>query len=350
MGVHEPVQKSVSLARPADLEPTPFEPPDAFGGAVAGVLSIASQLGDGAHTVFAEAFPKVNFIRVRQGTLAGSLFGAQVLIAAPFRSPGGALPTAPPPGWPNRVKWVQLIPCGLDLYPRWLFDGPVVTTAGPAPALALAEFALAAIYADAKSLPDAWVDRIESWSPAPVRMVAGSTLGIVGYGAVGRTLALQAQALGLNVLVHRRSKTPITDRGVQRVRDLETVLSRSDHLVIAAPATPETERILDDEALAHAKPGLHLINIAFGDVVDDPALLRAIEDGRVRRATLDVASAEPMLFNHPFYRHPRVRLSARTAINTPVIWRNLADQFAQNLIRYRAGMPLANVVKPRRGY
>lgn len=354
MGLHQPIGRPAANAEPPSLE-------EAVGGRAnpeaslpgrlgASPLVVASQLSDAAHALFAQAFPDIEFVRTRPRSLAGSLAGAQVLIAAPFRTAGGAFPDAPPPGWPGRVKWVQLLPGALELYPSWLFKGPTVTTAGAAPALALAEFALAAIFAEAKRLPEAWVDRIEAWSPAPVGMVAGSTLGIIGYGAVGRTLALQARGLGLNVLVHRRSRAPITDQGVQRARDAKALFARADHVVLAAPSTGDTERLVDDEVLAQAKPGLHLINLAFGGMVDDAALLRALEDGRVGRATLDVASAEPPLFNHPYYRHPKVRLSARAAINTPAVWRSFADQFAQNLIRYRCEMPLANVVKARRGY
>lgn len=313
-------------------------------------LVVASQLNEAFNVAFAEQLPDVDIVGVPLGPPAGLPREAQVLIAAPFRKAGGSLPLSPPPGWPFNVKWVQLVSVGIDFYPDWLFDGPAVTSARGSSAVALAEFALAAIFAEAKRLPEIWIDRFEQWAPTPLTLVAGKTLGLVGFGAIGEALAPRARALGLNVVAVRRSPRPIEEPGVEQLHDLGELFERSDVVVLAAPATPETIGLIGREVLARAKPGLHLINIARGALIDDAALLEALDDGRVARASLDVTHPEPLPFNHRFYNHPKVRLSPHTSVHTPDTRRNLAAQFAANLARFRDGAPLADLVDTTRGY
>lgn len=315
-----------------------------------GRLVVASQLNAAFNTAFAEALPDVDILGVPPGPPAALPHEAKVLIAAPFRKAGGALPPVPPPGWPFDVRWVQLVSVGIDFYPDWLFDGPIVTSARGSSAVALAEFALAAIFAEAKRLPQIWIDRFEQWAPTPISLVAGKTLGLVGFGSIGEALAPRARALGLNVLATRRSNTPILAEGVEQLIDLGELFSRSDIVVLAAPATPQTHHLVNRAVLARAKPGLHLINVARGALIDDDALLAALDDGRVGLASLDVTHPEPLPFNHAYYKHPRVRLSPHTSVHTPDTRQNLAAQFAQNLDRFRQGAPLADVVDPARGY
>jgi phosphoglycerate dehydrogenase-like enzyme len=315
-----------------------------------GRLVVASQLNAAFNTAFAERLPDVEILGVPQGPPAALPHAAKVLIAAPFRKAGGALPASPPPGWPFDVKWVQLVSVGIDFYPDWLFDGPVVTSARGSSAVALAEFALAAIFAQAKRLPEIWIDRFEQWAPVPINLVAGKTLGLVGFGAIGEALAPRAKALGLDMVAIRRSNTRITADGVEQLYDLGELFARSDYVVLAAPATPETTKIINREILARAKPGLHLINVARGALIDDNALLDALDSGQVALASLDVTHPEPLPFNHRYYRHPQVRLSPHTSVHTPDTRQNLAARFAENLDRFRLGAPLEDVVDAARGY
>lgn len=315
-----------------------------------GRLVVASQLNAAFNTAFAERVPEVDIVALPPGVPSQFPRDARVLIAAPFRKAGGALPASPPPGWPFDVKWVQLVSVGIDFYPDWLFDGPVVTSARGSSAVALAEFALAAVFGAAKRIPDIWIGRFEQWAPTPLAMVAGQTLGLVGFGSIGEALAPRARALGMKVVAVRRSATPITIEGVEQVADVGEVFERADHVVLAAPATPETRHLVNAELLARAKPGLHLINIARGSLIDDDALLAALDDGRVSLASLDVTHPEPLPFNHRYYSHPRVRLSPHTSVHTPDTRQNLAARFAENLIRFRHGAPLVDVVDAARGY
>jgi len=314
-----------------------------------GRLVIASQLNEAFNTTLAEHVGDAEILPLPPGAPAALPQGAEILIAAPFRKAGGALP-AQPPGWPFDLRWVQLVSVGIDFYPPWLFEGPVVTCARGSSDVALAEFALAAIFSAAKRLPDIWIDRAERWAPTPLAIVAGQTLGLVGFGSIARALTPRAQALGLNVIAVRRSDEPIATPGVERVADIGTLFARSDHVVLAAPATPATEHLVNRAVLARAKPGLHLVNIARGALIDDDALLEALDDGRVSQASLDVTHPEPLPAGHPYYSHPRVRLSPHTSVHTPQTRINLAAKFADNLSRFHQGAPLDDVVDLARGY
>jgi phosphoglycerate dehydrogenase-like enzyme len=313
-------------------------------------LLVASQLQPAFNASLLEHTPDLEIVSIPSGPPASLPRSAEIFVAAPFRKAGGLLPATPPPGWPFDLRWVQLVSVGIDFYPAWLFDGPVVTCARGSSAAALAEFALAAILGAAKRLPEIWIDGPERWAPLPLSLIEGTTLGLVGFGAIGEALAPRAQALGLKVIATRRSDTPIPTPGVRRAESLEALFAESDHVVLAAPATAETERLVNRRVLAHAKPGLHLVNVARGVLIDDAALLEALCDGRVSLASLDVTHPEPLPAGHPFYGHPRIRLSPHTSVHTPDTRRNLAARFAANLDRFRRGEPLADVIDPARGY
>jgi len=315
-----------------------------------GRLVIASQLNAAFNETLADHVGEADILPLPPGSPDALPREAEILLAAPFRKAGGELPAAPPPGWPFDLRWVQLVSVGIDFYPHWLFDGPVVTSARGSSAVALAEFALAAIFSAAKRQPEIWIDRAERWSPTPLAIVEGQTLGIVGFGSIGEALAPKARALGLDILAMRRSDHPISVPGVERVADIETLFERSDHVVLAAPATAETSGLVNRALLARAKPGLHLINIARGALIDDDALLEALDDGRLSQASLDVTHPEPLPAGHRYYSHPRVRLSPHTSVHTPQTRINLAAKFADNLSRFRQGAPLDDVVDLSRGY
>ncbi|WP_335339804.1 MULTISPECIES: NAD(P)-dependent oxidoreductase [unclassified Sphingobium] len=187
-----------------------------------------------------------------------------------------------------------------------------------------------------KNLPALWIDSAERWQRQWVPMVAGSALGIVGFGDIGRELTSRALAFGMTVSVLRKSTDPLPD-GVHRAADLEELLATCDHVVLAAPATEQTRHMINAETLAKAKPGLHLINVARGSLIDNKALLRALDAGKVGHATLDVTDPEPLPKEHRFYTHPRVRLSPHTAAASIDMMNKLAKQFVENVKRFSCG-------------
>jgi phosphoglycerate dehydrogenase-like enzyme len=312
-------------------------------------MRVASQLGPQFEAALQAVRPDLAIVNIEAGAPAELEPDIRALVTLPFRRSGQAEPPRPQL-WPFGLEWVQMISVGADLYPGWLFDGPVVTCSRGANSVALAEFALAAIFAHAKDLPGIWIQDASQWAMHLIGMVRGATLGIVGLGAIGEALAPRALALGMKVLATRRTDTPLGVAGVERAESLEDLFARSDHVVLAAPATAETQGMISAAVLKTAKPGLHLINIARGVLVDDAALLAALDRGQVSLASLDVTHPEPLPTGHPFYTHPKVRLSPHLAAITRDNLPSFLAKFLQNLDRFERGDPLIDVVDPSRGY
>ena len=308
-------------------------------------VSIASQLDEEFNAVIRERLktlhPDAEVIGVPVGVPSDLPPQANILLLRPINVRGYTAPDTPPPGWPYGAQWVHLVSSGIDFYPRWLFNGPPVTTSRGSAADNLAEFALAAIFAASKHLPDIWV-KDSQWNFTALRPLKGTTLGLLGYGAIGESLAQKALALGLNVVALRQSQAPF-GAGVQAAKDIHDLFARADHLVVAAPLTEATRHIINRDVLGSAKPGLHLINIARGGLLDQEALLEALDNGQLALASLDVTEPEPLPDGHPLYSHPRVRLSPHTSAISTNSKQEIADTFLANLARYIDGQALANL-------
>ena len=316
-------------------------------------LVIASQLDEDFNEVIrqrlAKTHPEVRVISVPIGVPSDLPAEVSVLLARPINVRGYLAPDTPPPGWPYGLHWIQVVSSGIDFYPKWLFNGPPVSTSRGSAAENIAEFALAAIFAATKRLPDIWVHDAQ-WNFTALTPLKGTTLGILGFGAIGRSLATKAQALGINVLALRQSQTPFEVEGVESARDIHELFSRSDHLVLAAPLIDSTRHIVDSAVLGSAKPGLHLVNIARGGLLDHGALLEALDSGHIGLASLDVTEPEPLPDGHPLYAHPRVRLSPHTSAISSNSRHEIADSFLTNLERFLNGLPLENQADVQRGY
>lgn len=309
---------------------------------------IASQLDAAFNQHLRAQLPDVEVLELARGLPANLPADVQVLLAAPHADFRDA--SAPPPGWPFGLRLVQLVTSGLDYFPRWLFDSLPVASARGTTAETMAEFALAAIFTAAKQLPDVWINDAAHWRQRPLASVSGSTLGLFGFGSIAQALAPKAQALGMHVLALRHSAQPFEVPGVRAVADIHELFGRADHVLLAAPVTPATQHIVSEAVLASARPGLHLINLARGALIDQHALLRALDAGQVGLASLDVSDPEPLPAGHPFYRHRRIHLSPHTSANSPQVYLNIARLLARNIERQRKGLPLENPVEISRGY
>jgi phosphoglycerate dehydrogenase-like enzyme len=266
-----------------------------------------------------------------------------------FYSGWSEAPRKIPPGWPFGLRWIQVASAGVDTFPSWFFSGPVVTCARGVSAVALSEFVLAAVLAHEKRFFDG-IRVIDSgeWRTRTLGCIEGKTLGLLGLGAVGKEVAQRAQAFGMRLVAINRSRRSCD--GIEIVGSVKELAARSDHLVIAAPLTLETRRLLDAKVFENVKPGLHLINVARGEIIDQEALLFALNSGRVAAATLDVTVPEPLPTGHPFYIHPRVRITPHSAWTSGNNADRLADKLRRNLEYFLAGKPLLDVVDVKRGY
>ncbi|WP_191488101.1 D-isomer specific 2-hydroxyacid dehydrogenase family protein [Pseudomonas sp. FEN] len=316
-------------------------------------LVIASQLDEDFNDVIrqrlAQTHPGARVIGVPTGVPSDLAAEVSILLARPINVRGYLAPDTPPPGWPYGLKWIQVVSSGIDFYPQWLFNGPPVSTSRGSAAENIAEFALAAIFAAAKRLPDIWVHDSQ-WNFSALTPLKGTTLGILGFGAIGRSLAAKAHALGINVLALRQSQTPFEVEGVEAARDIHDLFARADHLVLAAPLTETTRHVVNSAVLASAKPGLHLINIARGGLLDHGALLEALDSGTIGLASLDVTEPEPLPDGHLLYSHPRVHLSPHTSAISSNSRHEIADSFLTNLARFLSGLAPENLANVQRGY
>ncbi len=276
---------------------------------------------------------------------------ADVLLVRPspsWRTPGAR--AARPSAWPGRLQWVYSASVGIDFYPDWLLDAPLVTCGRGVAAEEIADYVIAAIYAHAKPLDTVTMRARDDFVQKPLGRVSGTTIGIIGFGAIGAAVARRGIALGAQVVAVRRSGAQAGVAGVQLLPDVESVVEQADHLLLAVPATPATRHLVNDTLLARARPGAHLINVARGSVVDQDALVRGLDAGRLAFATLDVTEPEPLPEGHPLYNHPKVRLTPHISSNYMLIRHRLLDKVNDDIARFVRGEAPSDVVDPARGY
>ena len=290
-------------------------------------------------------FPDVEFVGVpRQGDLGDEASG-DVLLTIPR-------------GYPNLaelldrgVDWVHVTSTGIDGFPLELLGDRVMTCSRGASAIGISEWCLAMMLAFEKDLPGVWLrEPPERWFTAELGALYGKTLGLIGLGGIGTAVARRALAFDMKVLAVRRTAAPSPLEGVDIAASIAELLARSDHIVVAAPATAATRHLLDADALAAAKPGTHIINIARGDLIDQDALRAALDSGHIARASLDTVDPEPLPEGHWLYDHPQVRVSAHVSWCMPDSWDLLMAPFADNLHRRLNGLPLEGIVNPDEGY
>jgi phosphoglycerate dehydrogenase-like enzyme len=256
-----------------------------------------------------------------------------------------------------KLRWVHSISAGVDhlLFPKLVASDVTLTNGRGAFKRALAEFVIAAALHFAKDVPRLQrQQRAHAWELFDMEELHGRTMGIVGYGEIGRATAALAKAFGMRILALRRRPEKSAGDGLvdeivprERLRDL---LARSDYVVVAAALTPETRGLIGPDELAALKPTAVLINVGRGPVVVEEALVEALASRRIRGAALDVFAVEPLPAEHPFYRLDNLLLSPHTADHVAGWLENAVRVFVENFARYGRGEPLQNVVDKRAGY
>lgn len=253
-----------------------------------------------------------------------------------------------------RVRWVHFRSAGLDgsVYPE-LADRPiVVTNARGVFSRSLAEFALAAVFHFAKDLRRLTRNQDRRlWEAYTPVLVSGQTMGIVGYGDIGRATARLARAVGMRVVALRRSAAPdpLAD-AMLPPEGLHALMAESDAVVVSTPLTDETRGLVDAAALRAMRPAAVLVNVGRGPVVQEPALVAALQDRSIGGAALDVFETEPLPAESPLWSLDNVLLSPHSADHVSGWLESAMACFLQNLHRFLSGEPLANRVDPRRGY
>ena len=258
-----------------------------------------------------------------------------------------------------RLRWIHSIAAGVEhvLTPAVLSRRIVVTNARGVFSRPIAEYVLLMILAVSRRLPElAALQAERTWQPLTGREMRELTLGVVGFGSIGRAVAELAATFGCRVIATRRhadagaaASVPagVTVLAADLLPDL---LAAADFVVLAAPLTPETDGLIGEDALGQMKRTAWLVNVARGRLVDERALVRALETGRIGGAVLDTFRVEPLPAGSPLWDLPNVILTPQMSWSSDAVLDRSIELFCENLRRHAAGEPLVNVVDPAAGY
>lgn len=251
---------------------------------------------------------------------------------------------------PSSLKWVEVETAGVDVYPDGLKRECTMTCGRGANAVPIAEFVFAVLLRQEKKLEETKATAEADWKRPSIGTLYGRKLGLIGFGSLGQAIAHRAHAFGMDILVSRRGGWSEIPEGVTPCATPAEVFSKADYVVVAAPLTPETAGMVDAALLSQAKPGLHLINISRGALIDQQALLDALDSGKIGYATLDVTTPEPLPDGHPLYSHSNVFISPHISWMGGQKTGRFLERFLGNLDAYLRGEQLRNLVDPERGY
>ena len=265
----------------------------------------------------------------------------------------------------TRLRWMHVPAAGIEaaLTPKVMASDFVITNVSSVYDVPVAEHGLALILAAARRLPayfaaqqeHRWL-RAATWDAVQQERVLpfllrGKTALMVGFGGTGGTLGGYLKALGMRVIgIRRNGKPDWRADDVYAPDRLDDAIPEADFIVLTVPMTPATERIMSAERIARMRSTAWLVNLGRGRLVDDAALLSALEQGRIGGACLDVFTQEPLSEDSPYYRLPNVIVTPHIAGAFPELNALDRDYFVGNLRRYVAGQPLTSVVDRARGY
>jgi phosphoglycerate dehydrogenase-like enzyme len=257
----------------------------------------------------------------------------------------------------KKVRWVHSLSAGVEniLTPE-LVNSPVpLTNARGVFADSLGEFVIAAALFFAKDLRRmVRSQEAGQWDQFDVEVLYRQSMAIVGYGEIGRAAAKRAKALGMKVYATRRraellKDDPVIDEGFPPDRMTE-MIAKSDYVVAAAALTPESRDLIGERELAAMKRTAVIMNVGRGPVINEAALVKALQENRIRGAALDVFDKEPLRAGHPFWTMKNVLLSPHCADHTEGWLNDAAGFFVENFHRFAKGEPLQNVVDKKAGY
>lgn len=256
-----------------------------------------------------------------------------------------------------RLKWIHVMSAGVDRLPfeKLTARNLLVTNVKGIHAIPMAEYTFAVLLQIVRRLHElAVAEREKRWdNKLRVTELWGQTLGIIGVGAIGKELARRAHIFGMRTLgVNTDGRAVEEVDEVFSLHELKAVLSASDFVVLTVPLTPKTRHLIDRDALEAMKDTAYLINIARGAIVDEQALLQALEQKRIAGAVLDVFKEEPLPGSHPFWTMDHVTVTPHISGLSPLYMTRAVDLFIENLKHYTSGRIAAmrNVVDLSRQY
>ncbi|WP_328481671.1 D-2-hydroxyacid dehydrogenase [Streptomyces sp. NBC_00377] len=289
---------------------------------------------------------RARVLHTDEASLAARLPAADVLLVWDFTS------RAVRSAWPGdgpRPGWVHTASAGVDhlLCPELIASDTVVTNARGIFDEPIAEYVAALVLAMAKDLPRSWeLQRRGEWRHRESVRVAGTRAVVVGSGPIGRAVARTLKALGMTAAVVGR----VPRTGIHGPQDLDRLLARADWVIAAAPLTEQTRGMFDTRRFGVMQPSARFVNVGRGALVDEAALVAALERRWIAGAALDVLTSEPLPADSPLWRVPGLLISPHMSGDTVGRHDELGAQFVDLFERWAAGRPLKNVVDKQRGY
>ncbi len=293
------------------------------------------------------ALPGVElFATTDPAELEARIGGAEILVCMELTPAQARMATS--------LRWIQATSSGVDrlLEVRQEIAHAVLTNARGIHADLMSEYVMAGMMMARWDFPALLREQAgRRWARSPRRSLAGATVAVVGLGPVGLETARRAAVFGMNVIGVTRSGRPVD--GVGRViaaSRLREALPDCDFLALAVPTTDDTRGMVGAAEIAAMKPGAVVVNISRGSVIDEPAMIAALQDGRLGGAVLDVFVEEPLPQASPLWGMPNVIVTPHISGMTEDNEERFLDLFLDNLRRYRAGEPLVNTIDLQRGY
>ena len=260
----------------------------------------------------------------------------------------------------NKLKWIHSTAAGVSqlMYPELRESGIVLTNARGIHSAPMAEHILGMILSLSRRFPDAfrfqqaahWAQQ-EIWDERPFEL-KGKSLLIVGFGSIGRALARLMQPIGMRIWGVTRSGQG-DDQLAERIlpaAELHSALPQADFVLLAAPETPDTQRMIGEKELASMKRSAYLLNVARGTLVDQNALIAALRARTIAGAALDVTEEEPLPPESPLWKLDNVFITPHVSAATDLLWQRQGELLLENLERWFDGRDLLNRVDLRRGY
>ncbi len=257
----------------------------------------------------------------------------------------------------KQLKWVQVWAAGVDgiLFKEFVDSDIILTSAKGYVGTHLADQAWALILGLIRGIGRSvrertWVNKMsirnQTWE------LCDRTLGIVGLGGTGIEVARRAEAFDMRVVAvdPETVEPPTFIHEVWKMDKFNELLSESDIVCICAPLTPETEEMFNDSAFEMMKANALIINVTRGKIIDEQALLRALKNGLIGGAGLDVTPVEPLPQDSPLWDMPNVIITPHVAGGSPIRMDRTVDLFCDNLERYLVGKPLLSVIDKQKGY
>ncbi|HZU06796.1 MAG TPA: D-2-hydroxyacid dehydrogenase [Chloroflexota bacterium] len=318
------------------------------------VVALSDRLRGAPAEAVARVSPRIRIVWVSPaGEPLEDVSAAEVLYRGGGLMPPGLrrlLPHLP------RLRWVHTMGAGVDgdLAPELVERDVILTRTRGLHDKPVSEWVMMLLLAVSKRLPElVLAQQARRWQPLDVPVtLAGRTVGIVGYGEIGRAIAARARGFGLRLIATRRRPQPAPELdALYPAEALPELLAQSDYVVICTPLTRETRGLIGERELRAMRPTAWLINVARGEIVQEDALLRALREGWIAGAALDVFSQEPLPPESPLWTAPNLLITPHNAgVRHPQFAAETLAQFIDNLGRYVRGEPLQNVVDKQAGY